>query len=95
MPNRYTSKIRAKRIELEYFKRLHPFRRWKLILTIAVPAIAAAWLLVLAARGDQRVYNSGPLSTGHAMFDVRCGQCHVNCPSGKDRGSPHSMHFAW
>jgi mono/diheme cytochrome c family protein len=77
MPSRYTTKIRAKRIELHYFKHLYPFRRWKLILTIAVPAIAAAWLLVMAARGDQRVYTSGPVSTGHAMFGVQCAQCHV------------------
>ncbi len=77
MPDRYTTKVRAKRIELHYFKRLYPFRRWKLMLTIAVPAVAAAWLAVLAAGGDQRVYTSGPVSTGHAMFNVQCHQCHV------------------
>ena len=77
MPSRYTSKIRAKRIELHYFKRLHPFRRWKLILTIGIPAVAAGWLIVMAALGDQRVYTSGPVSTAHAMFNVQCGQCHV------------------
>lgn len=77
MPNRYTTKIRAKRIALHYFKKPHPFRRWRLILTIAAPAVAAGWLAVLAARGDQRIYNSGPVSTAHAMFGVQCGQCHV------------------
>src|SRR5262245_1536359 len=77
MPGRYTSKIRAKRIELHYFKRLYPFRRFKLILTLAIPAVAAAWLLVMAARGDQRLYTSGPVSTKHAMFNVQCAQCHL------------------
>src|SRR5262245_28662247 len=77
MADRYTTKVRAKRIELHYFKRLYPFRRWKLILSIAFPALAAVWLLGMAARGDQRVYTSGPVSTGHAMFNVQCAQCHV------------------
>ena len=53
--NRYTAKIRAKRIELEYFKHLHPFRRWKLILSIVVPLIAGVWLIAYASRGDQRI----------------------------------------
>jgi hypothetical protein len=77
MPGRYTTKTRAKRIELHYFKRLYPFRRWKLILTIAVPVVAAGWLIAMAALGDQRAYNTGPVSTAHAMFDVQCEQCHV------------------
>ena len=93
MPNRYTSKIRAKRIELHYFKRLHPFRRFKLILTIAVPAVAAGWLIVLAARGDQRVYNSGPVSTAHAMFEVQCGQCHVPGRAGTGQPGPARSGF--
>ncbi len=77
MPRPRTPKGIAKRIDLQYFKRLHPFRRLKLILTIAAPAIAAVWLIVLAARGDHRIYTSGPVSTGHAMFGVQCSQCHV------------------
>lgn len=89
MLRRYTAKVRAKRIELEYFKRLHPFRRLKLILTIAAPALAAVWVLVLAARGDQTVYTSGPVSTAHAMFGVACGQCHVAPPASTNQaGQP-------
>lgn len=83
MPGRYTTKIRAKRIELDYFKRLHPFRRWRLILTIALPTVAAVCLAALAVRGDQRIYNSGPVSTGHAMFNSECGQCHVAVSTAK------------
>lgn len=74
--DRYTTKIRAKRIELQYFKRLHAFRRWKLILSIAAPLVATAWLIAYAARGDQRIYTSGPLSTAHAMFWTQCSDCH-------------------
>src|SRR5436190_95404 len=76
MEPRYSTKTRAKRIEPEYFKRLHPFRRWKLILSIIAPVVAAAWLVAYAARGDQRLYTSGPLSTGHVMFGTQCADCH-------------------
>jgi hypothetical protein len=82
--NRYTAKIRAKRIELEYFKRLHPFRRWKLMLSIIIPLIAGIWLVAYAARGDQRIYTSGPLSTAHAMWETACTDCHkAVAPDGK------------
>ena len=77
----YTTKIRAKRIALDYFKRFHWLRRWRLLLSIGVPALGAAWLLGLAAQGDQRAYTSGPVSTGHAMFDLQCIQCHVPAPA--------------
>src|SRR5712691_136573 len=74
---RYTTKGRAKRIQLDYFKRLHPFRRWKLILSVAAPLLAALALAGFALRGNQRIYNSGPVSTAHAMFGAQCGHCHV------------------
>jgi predicted CXXCH cytochrome family protein len=79
-PQRYTTKVRAKRIALQYFTRSHPFRRWKTILSIAVPALGALWLLVSAARDDQRIYNSGPVSTAHAMFETECRLCHGSGP---------------
>lgn len=74
--NPSATKIRAKRIELHYFKRLHPLRRWKLILSIALPLIAAAWLIAHGVRGDQRIYANGGLSRAHAMFWARCSECH-------------------
>jgi hypothetical protein len=73
---RYTTKVRAKRIKLDYFKRLHPFRRWKLILTIGIPAVAAVWIGLVTVRDDLRLYSSGPVSTGHAMFGLECRRCH-------------------
>jgi hypothetical protein len=82
--NRYTAKIRAKRIELEYWKRLHPFRRWKLMLSIIVPLIAGAWLIAYAARGDQTIYTSGALSTAHAMWETACTDCHKAVPASAD-----------
>ena len=57
-----TTKALAGRINLEYFARPHPFRRWRLMLSIAVPAIALVWFLSQRAQGGQRAYSSGPLS---------------------------------
>ena len=78
---RYSTKSRAKRIALNYFKRPHPFRRWRLLLSVAAPVLALAWLLVHAARGDQRIYNSGTVSTAHQMFETDCKVCHGPGPA--------------
>ena len=80
-PRGYTTRSRAKRIALHYLDRPHPFRRWKLILSIAVPAVAALWLVASAARGDYHLYNSGAVSTAHAMFGSECARCHL--PEGR------------
>jgi hypothetical protein len=80
-PRRYTTKVRAKRIELQYFTRSHPFRRWKSVLSIAAPALAALWLLVAAVRDDHRLYNGGPVSIAHAMFEGECRLCHGPGPA--------------
>ena len=78
---RYTQKIRAKRIALNYFKRPHPFRRWRLILSIAVPVVAGAWLLVYAGQGNLRIYNPDTVSTAHKMFESDCKVCHGPGPA--------------
>jgi hypothetical protein len=80
-PGRYTTKVRAKRIALQYWARPHPFRSWKTVLSIAAPALAALWLVVSAARDDQRIYNGGPVSTAHAMFESECRLCHGPAPA--------------
>ena len=78
---RYSTKVRAKRIALNYFKRPHPFRRWRFILSVAAPLVAALWLLVYAGQGDQRIYNSGTVSTAHQMFETDCKVCHGPGPA--------------
>jgi hypothetical protein len=57
--------------------RPHPFRRNKVLLSVALPAIAAVLITAYAVRRDQRLYNSGPVSTAHAMFGAQCEKCHV------------------
>ena len=39
-----TTKNLAKRIDMEYFARPHPMRRWRFILSLAIPLIALIWL---------------------------------------------------
>jgi mono/diheme cytochrome c family protein len=76
MARRYTQKIRAKRIVLDYFRRPHPFRSLKWWLNVLAPLCVAAWLLIYAGRGDEKPYTSGPVSHGHAMFGDQCEACH-------------------
>src|SRR5262249_41876923 len=87
----YTAKTRAKRIVLDYFKRPHPFRRAKLVLSIAVPAVAAGVIVAYAVSGDHRIYNSGPVATAHAMFGASCANCHG--AAAKDGAKPGVAFF--
>ncbi len=73
----YTTKGRAKRIALDYFKRPHPFRRARFMLSAGLAIVAAAAVIAYAVRGDYRLYTSGPVSTAHAMFGTRCADCHA------------------
>ena len=72
-----TAKALAQRIDMDYFKRLHPFRRWRLWLSIAAPLAALLWLGGMAAGGSRSPYSSGPLSMAHQVFGQRCERCHV------------------
>ena len=77
MPRVRTAKSLAKRIDLQYFAKLHVFRRWKLWLSVAVPTIALGWILAETTLHRSNVYTSGPLSPAHAVFANQCALCHV------------------
>jgi hypothetical protein len=72
-----TTKKLAQRIDMHYFKRPHPFRRWRTGLSILLPALAIVWLGWAALSRNDRVYSSGKMSAGHAVLAARCGECHV------------------
>ena len=72
-----TAKALAQRIDLNYFKRPHPFRRLKLMLSIAVPAAVLLWLGGNAAGGSKAPYSSGPVAASHQVFGDKCERCHV------------------
>jgi predicted CXXCH cytochrome family protein len=72
-----TAKKLAQRIDLDYFKRTHPFRRWRTLLSIAAPAIGLVWLGGMAVAGSRAPYSSGPVSSSHAFAEMKCEVCHV------------------
>jgi hypothetical protein len=72
-----TAKTLAQRIDLNYFKRPHPFRRAKWLLSIAVPAAVLLWVGGNAVSGSRVAYSSGPVSAAHQVFGDKCERCHV------------------
>jgi hypothetical protein len=69
-------KTLAEWIELDYFQRPRPYRRLKRSIFWAtfLGAIGVtAWTLLA---GKRTVYEAGPVSTAHAMFNNECERCH-------------------
>ncbi len=62
---------------MDYFKRQSPLRRWKFLLSVALPALAILWLAFYAIRSDRRAYSAGSLSSAHAVLTKQCAACHV------------------
>jgi hypothetical protein len=78
LPRTRTTKKLAQRIDLEYFKRPSPLRRWRLLLSIAAPVLAILCVAWFAIRSDRRVYSAGALSSAHAVLSKQCSACHVS-----------------
>ena len=72
-----TTKKLARRIDLQYFAHPHPFRTWRVWLSVTIPLIAFGWFIAQRAHGGQKVYSSGQLSRAHAVFTQQCALCHV------------------
>jgi hypothetical protein len=72
-----TTKKLAQRIDLNYFKRPHSFRRLRFILSVAAPLIAIVWLGWFAVARDNHVYSGGRVSKAHAILSNECNACHV------------------
>ena len=97
-----TAKKLAQRIDLNYFKRSHPLRRWRTILSIVAPVTGLLWLGGMALAGSRAPYSSGPVSSAHAFAEKNCEVCHVRqtsfrahvadqaCVTCHD-GPPHSL----
>lgn len=78
MPGRKrTAKSLGTRHDLGYFKKWTPFRRWRMLLSVAVPALVLGWLAIQAVRGHHVVYSAGPLSAAHSVFGNQCALCHL------------------
>ena len=83
MPRVRTTKALAKRIDLSYFKKPHPFRAARRVLIVAVCIGALAWWGVSYLRGREMMYNPGPVALVHAMWSNDCGVCHDPHKSGR------------
>jgi hypothetical protein len=78
LPRTRTTKKLAQRIDLDYFKRPSPLRRWRFLLSVAAPALAILWIAWYSVRNDRRVYSAGNLSTAHAVLTRQCSACHLS-----------------
>ncbi len=72
-----TAKKLAQRIDLNYFKRAHGQRRWRFLLSAALPAAALVWIAGYAAAGNRAPYSAGPVSSAHAFAEQKCEVCHA------------------
>ena len=72
-----TAKQRAERIDLNYFKHAHGVKRWRTLLSLAIPVAALLWVSAYAAAGNRSPYSPGPVSSAHAFAEMRCEVCHT------------------
>jgi hypothetical protein len=75
--SKLTTKKLAQRIDMDYFKRPHPFRRLRFVLSVCIPLLALIWLGWYALGRNNRVYSSGTMSRSHAVLTRQCDACHV------------------
>jgi hypothetical protein len=73
-----TAKNLAQRIDLYYFTRARGMRRWRIVLSIVLPAAALLWVTAFAAAGSRAPYSAGPVSSAHAFTEMKCQACHVD-----------------
>ncbi|MGC2333693.1 MAG: hypothetical protein WA581_19735 [Candidatus Acidiferrales bacterium] len=73
-----TTKTVAQRIDLNYFKRPTPWRRWRFALSVALPCLAVTWLAAYGVARNNHVYSSGKMSPAHAVLTRQCSACHVS-----------------
>ena len=78
MPRTRTTKKLAQRIDLQYFTRPHPFRRWRFLLSLGIPALAVGWLAWHGVMRDNTVYSGGKMSAAHAVLATQCSACHTS-----------------
>src|SRR5918993_4400336 len=73
-----TAKQRAQRIDLYYFRHAKGMRRWRYLLSAALPIAVLLWVSAFAAAGSRTPYSAGPVSSAHAFAETRCEVCHIS-----------------
>ncbi len=72
-----TTKLIARRHDLNYFKRLSPVRAWQWYLAVGALVCAVAWFAGTTLARGASDFSAGPMSSSHAVFGERCELCHV------------------
>jgi hypothetical protein len=72
-----TTKLIARRHDLNYFKRLSPIRAWQFYLAGAALVAAILWFGTTKVAHGDTAFSSGPISSSHAVFGQRCELCHA------------------
>ena len=72
-----TTKIVAKRHDLNYFKRMSRVRAWQWWLAAVALVAAGLWFGTTTLLRGGTLLSAGPMSTSHAVFGERCELCHV------------------
>lgn len=70
-----TTKLLAKRHDLNYFKKGSPIRLWQWKLALVAIVAAVAWISISASKSAS-AFSSGPISSSHAVFGQKCETCH-------------------
>ena len=83
-----TAKQRAQRIDLNYFKHPRGMKRWRILLSLALPLAAVVWVSAFAAAGSRTPYSAGPVSSAHAFAEMRCEVCHTGSTTPRDLRHP-------
>jgi len=61
---------------LGYYRRLHPWRRTRLIVSLFTIFGGLVAIGLFQKRGRETFFNAGKISTSHAKFADDCAQCH-------------------
>jgi hypothetical protein len=75
------TKLRAQRIQLDYFTRRHWLRSARGWLGFGALVAAGLWVAHLATTNDRRPVSPGPVSAAHHLIAARCETCHAD-PGG-------------
>ena len=70
-----TTKLLAKRHDLNYFKKGSPIRIWQWRLAAVALIVAVVWIIASSIHSAQ-AFSSGPISSSHAVFGQKCETCH-------------------
>ena len=72
-----TTKLIARRHDLNYFKTMSPIRAWQWWLALVALGCAVAWFATSTIAQGNTSFSSGPISSSHAVFGQKCELCHI------------------